>query len=145
MKKVSTICKVLVLMLVTAVFVSCGTAKKTTKAEGDVSEPVTLSTDKEQTKDFSGNYSWLVTGMPDGDMTGSMSLKKNETGYTGEIEANGMAVNLVEITVEGNNMAGYVPVQDTEIGFAIVFEGDSFKGLLFAGEEELPFSGKKTN
>jgi len=126
--KLTSISKVLVLFVVTALFVSCGTSKKTTKAKGT---------------DFSGNYEWVVEGVPSGDQGGTMSLKKSETGYTGSLDVEGMGVPIDGIKVEGNKMTGYIAVDEMDLSFTIVFEGDGFKGDIYAMGEGFPFNGTK--
>ena len=128
MKKTSSFSKVLILMLVTAFMVSCGTSKKTTKAGK---------------ADFAGNYEWSIEGIPDGDQSGTMTIKKTETGYAGELEAMGMAIPLEELKVEGNKMTGLFYVQDMDISFSMTFEGEGFNGNIDVMGQGFPFNVKK--
>ncbi len=129
MKKTSSISKVLIILLVTAFMVSCGTSKKTTKAG---------------IADFAGNYEWLVEGTPDGDQNGNMILKKTESGYTGELEVMGNSIPIDGVKFEGNKMTGSIDIEGQMVlDISIVFEGDSFKGDISAMGETFPFTGKK--
>ncbi len=130
MKKTSTFSKVLVLFMVATLIASCGSSKKTTKAKG---------------ADFAGNYEWVVSGTPDGDQGGTMTIKKTESGYSGELEMMGMAVPLENIVVEGNKMTAVFAIPDMDISFSVVFAEGGFKGDVYAQGQGFPITGKKLN
>ena len=144
MKKRSAIIRVLVLMLAIALFASCSSMKKTTAPKAAGGEVVSVVASETPVSDYSGHYQWFVTGTPNGDQEGSMFLKNTETGYIGELAVMGTSVPIDKIIVKGSTMIGYIAIQDMELSFSIKFEGDGFKGNIYAMEEGFPFSGNKT-
>ncbi|MFC2121665.1 hypothetical protein ACFLTI_08735 [Bacteroidota bacterium] len=128
MKKTLSFNKVLILLIVTAITVSCGIFKKTSKTN------------------FAGNYEWVIEGMPQGDQNGTVTFIITENGYKGEISVDGMEIAIEKIKLEGNKLTGsiYPPGEDVDVSLSIVFEGNIFKGNISVMDEmSFPFNGKK--
>lgn len=92
---------------------------------------------------FAGNYEWIVKDTPDGDYTGTMTIKKTENGYAGEIFIMGMGVKIENMKIENKKMTGNFTFQDMDLDMEAEFAGDAFAGLIYAGDEGYVLTGKK--
>ncbi|MFC2120136.1 hypothetical protein ACFLTI_00915 [Bacteroidota bacterium] len=127
MKKKTSLSKVSIILVVIVFMLSCSTSKKTTKAK---------------ITDFSGNYEWVVE-QPQNNVSGTMNLKKTESGYTGKMDTRGNILIMEDIKVENNRMTWVAVIPEMDLSYSIVFEGGNFEGTMYVADITLKITGRK--
>lgn len=91
-----------------------------------------------------GVWSYTITGLPDGDTGGTLTISKEGSAYKGNISSDLGEVDLSECMIEGNSMTkGVFEVQGYEVELSGMFEGSNFTGKIYAAGYEFPITAVK--
>ncbi|MEM7373146.1 MAG: hypothetical protein AAF587_31270 [Bacteroidota bacterium] len=95
---------------------------------------------KTTTKAFSpsGQWTYEVTDLPDGDVSGTMTLTDNGSGYTGTLSSDMGDTDLENISLEDKKMSCTFSVQGYDANINGNFEGDSFTGKVSVAGYDFP-------
>lgn len=75
-----------------------------------------------------GAWEYVVSGTPDGDVTGTMYIAKEGEVYTGNLNGSAGTINLGNITIEDGKMQSEFDFQGYTLDLKGTFEGDAFTG-----------------
>lgn len=122
MKKPYYILGVIALFLIT----SCGTSK-------------TIKVDP-----YIGTWSLLIEDTPQGDVTSTLTILKNEEGaYSGTINSDMGTFKLSNLSIADNKISGIFVVQDMDFDLTGNFEDTLFKGFVSGMGADFTANGKK--
>ncbi len=123
MKKTHLLLSFIALFLVT----SCGSTKKVVKADPYV-----------------GEWNLVISGTPQGDVSATMTISKNEAGeYTGIVNSDMGAMNLNNVKIVDSKLSATFVTQDIDFGLTGTFENMLFKGYVSGMGEDFKTDGKK--
>lgn len=123
MKKTHLLLSFIALFLVT----SCGSTKKVVKADPYV-----------------GEWSLVISGTPQGDVSATMTISKNEAGeYTGIVNSDMGAMNLNNVKIVESKLSATFVAQDIDFGLTGTFEDMLFNGYVSGMGEDFKTDGKK--
>ena len=75
-----------------------------------------------------GAWEYVVSGTPDGDVSGTMYIAKEGESYTGNLNSSNGNLTLSNITIEDGKMQSEFDFQGYTLDLKGTFEGDSFTG-----------------
>ncbi|MEM8888437.1 MAG: hypothetical protein AAGD28_10690 [Bacteroidota bacterium] len=120
----------LILILIFAVaFSSC----KGTKATASKAKKYTPA----------GTWEYLITGIPDGDQSGTMVLMESADGMTGKLVTDQGEVDLEDIVFEDNVLTTTFSVQGYDVEMKGTFEGETYKGNVSVAGYEFPVTATR--
>jgi hypothetical protein len=87
-----------------------------------------------------GIWNYSVTGTPQGDYKGLMTISKTETGYAAKMSAEGSEIpfDKFEYVKSTKKAAGNFSFQGTPIGYSATLNKDELNGSIDAGGMEFP-------
>tara|TARA_B100000949_G_C14070249_1_gene361491 strand:- start:73 stop:471 length:399 start_codon:yes stop_codon:yes gene_type:complete len=92
---------------------------------------------------YAGNYEFLVKDTPDGDYTGTLTIRKGDNGYEGKLFTEGTNYEILNLQIENNKMTGNFTFQYVDLYFQVEFTGENFSGLIFADGQGFELTGTK--
>jgi hypothetical protein len=93
--------------------------------------------------DPSGIWDYEVE-MPQGNMTGEMTIKKSDGDFAVSIETEQFGtLELGNITLEGNEMTADIDMQGATVEFSFEFDGDTMKGSIATPDGDMDITAKK--
>ena len=101
MKRTTKILNAFVTILLLTMFLSCATFKSFLEADTG----------------YTGDYEFLVRDTPDGDYTGTMTIKKGDNGYEGKLFTESTNYEILNLKIENNKMTGNFTFQYVDLYF----------------------------
>lgn len=86
----------------------------------------------------SGQWTYEVTELPDGDVSGTMTLTSDGSAYSGNISSDMGETELEDITIEDKKMSCSFSVQGYDADINGNFVGDNFTGTLSVAGYDFP-------
>ena len=127
MKRTTKILNAFVTILLLTMFLSCATFKSFLEADTG----------------YTGDYEFLVKDTPDGDYTGTMTIKKRDNGYRGKLFTEGTDYEIFNLQIENNEMTGNFTFQYMDLFFEAKFTGENIAGFIFADGQDFELTGTK--
>ena len=127
MKRITKILNAFVTILLLTMFSSCATFKSFLEADTG----------------YTGDYEFLVKDTPDGDYTGTMTIKKGDNGYRGKLFTEGTDYEIFNLKIENNEMTGNFTFQYMDLFFKAKFTGENIAGFIFADGQGFELTGTK--
>ncbi|MEM6801288.1 MAG: hypothetical protein AAF696_07775 [Bacteroidota bacterium] len=119
----------LILLMATS-FASCKGTKAATASKAKKYTPA-------------GTWEYLITGIPDGDQSGTMTIMEGSEGMSGKISSDAGDTDLEDLVIENNILTASFSVQGFDIEMKGTFEGDNFKGNIAAAGYEFPVTATR--
>ena len=119
--------KVLILLVLAFVAYSCASTKKSAKA-------VDISL---------GAWDYVVSGTPEGEVTGVMTLTKEGEVYAGNLATSQGSLPLENITVTDNNLKCTFNYMGYNVDVTGLFEGDAFTGKCTVEYNDFPMKATR--
>ncbi|PTM07235.1 MAG: hypothetical protein DA407_10645 [Bacteroidetes bacterium] len=93
---------------------------------------------------YIGTWSLLIEDTPQGDVSSTMTILKNEQGaYIGTLNSDLGTFNLSNLSIADNKIAGVFVVQDMDFDLTGNFEDAVFKGFVSGMGTDFKANGKK--
>ena len=92
---------------------------------------------------YAGNYEFLVKDIPDGDYTGTLTIKNGDHGYEGKLFTEGTDYEIFNLQIENNEMTGNFTFQYMDLFFKAKFTGENIAGFIFADGQGFELTGTK--
>ena len=92
---------------------------------------------------YAGNYEFLVKDTPDGDYTGTLTIRKGDNGYEGKLFTEGTNYEILNLQIENNKMTGNFTFQYMDLSFEAKFTGENIAGFIFADGQGFELTGTK--
>ena len=92
---------------------------------------------------YAGNYEFLVKDTPDGDYTGTLTIRKGDNGYEGKLFIEGTNYEILNLQIENNKMTGNFTFQYMNLFFEAKFTGENIAGFIFADGQGFELTGTK--
>ena len=127
MKRTTKILNAFVTILLLTMFSSCATFKSFLEADAG----------------YAGNYEFLVKDIPDGDYTGTLTIKNGDHGYEGKLFTEGTDYEIFNLQIENNEMTGNFTFQYMDLFFKAKFTGENIAGFIFADGQGFELTGTK--
>ena len=127
MKRITRITNAFVAIYLLTMISSCATFKSFLEADAG----------------YAGNYEFLVKDTPDGDYTGTMTIKKGDNGYRGKLFTEGTDYEIFNLQIENNEMTGNFTFQYMNLFFEAKFTGENIAGFIFADGQGFELTGTK--
>ena len=127
MKRTTKILNAFVTILLLTMFSSCATFKSFLEADTG----------------YTGDYEFLVKDTPDGDYTGTMTIKKGDNGYRGKLFKEGTDYEIFNLQIENNEMTGNYTFQYMDLFLKAKFTGENIAGFIFADGQGFELTGTK--
>ena len=127
MKRTTKILNTFVTILLLTMFLSCATFKSFLEADTG----------------YTGDYEFLVKDTPDGDYTGTMTIRKVDNDYEGKLFTEGTNYEIFNLQIENNEMTGNFTFQYMDLFFEAKFTGDNIAGFIFADGQSFELTGTK--
>ena len=127
MKRTTKILNAFVTILLLTMFSSCATFKSFLEVDAG----------------YTGDYEFLVKDTPDGDYTGTMTIKKGDNGYRGKLFTEGTDYEIFNLQIENNEMTGNFTFQYMDLVFEAKFTGENIAGFIFADGQGFELTGTK--
>ena len=127
MKRTTKILNAFVTILLLTMFSSCATFKSFLEADTG----------------YTGDYEFLVKDTPDGDYTGTMTIKKGDNGYRGKLFTEDTDYEIFNLQIENNEMTGNFTFQYMDLSFEAKFTGENIAGFIFADGQGFELTGTK--
>ncbi|MDO6604454.1 DUF6797 domain-containing protein [Arenibacter palladensis] len=98
-------------------------------------------------KDYHGNWEYEIQLKQQGLHSGTLNLKKNGSGYTGNMVSEDSGESIIQnLTIEGNSMSMDIPFKNELIRISGEFKGDLFSGTgLYNGEKVILTASRTTD
>ena len=92
-----------------------------------------------------GQWNYTVTGTPQGDFTGEMTVTKNDKGYAAKMKNKEDEINFNSFTYDKKEKktVGSFDFSGTSVEFNALLAKDQLKGTMNAGGMEFPFTATK--
>jgi hypothetical protein len=92
-----------------------------------------------------GNWDYSITGTPEGDFNGVLTIAKIDDGYTAKMAINGGELSIEKYTYNEATMkmAGEFDYSGNLVLFDAIMVGDEIKGSMSAGGMGFPFSATR--
>lgn len=90
-----------------------------------------------------GNWDYMVSGIPDGDVTGTLVLMDEADGMTGRLETDAGSVDLEDVTFADNVLTAVFSYQGTDVQLKGTFAGEKFTGFVEAQGYEFPITADR--
>lgn len=92
-----------------------------------------------------GDWNYTVTGTPEGDFTGLMTITQTEQKYTAKFKLSGYDTNLEKFLYDSKTkkMTGEFYYSGTLVLFTGLLEGDAINGSMSAGGSDYPFKATR--
>jgi hypothetical protein len=92
-----------------------------------------------------GDWDYSVTGTPEGDFTGLMTIAQVEQKYTAKFKLSGYDTNLDKFLYDSKTkkMTGEFYYSGTLVIFTGLLEGDAISGSMSAGGSDYPFKATR--
>ena len=90
-----------------------------------------------------GTWEYLITGIPDGDQSGTMTIMEGSEGMTGKISSDAGETDLEDLVIADNVLSCTFSVQGYDIEMKGTFEGDSYKGNIAVAGYEFPVTATR--
>ena len=127
MKRTTKILNAFVTILLLTMFSSCATFKSFLEVDTR----------------YTGDYEFLVKDTPNGDYTGTMTIKKGDNGYRGKLFTEGTDYEIFNLQIENNEMTGNFTFQYMDLFFEAKFTGENIAGFIFADGQGFELTGTK--
>ena len=127
MKRTTKILNAFVTILLLTMFSSCATFKSFLEADTG----------------YTGDYEFLVKDTPDGDYTGTMTIKKGDNGYRAKLFTEDTDYEIFNLQIENNEMTGNFTFQYMDLFFKAKFTGENIAGFIFADGQGFELTGTK--
>jgi hypothetical protein len=101
------------------------------------------ATTKKMADTLVGDWEYTVTGTPEGDFTGILTLLKEGDGYAGVLKAANQETPLKNVVIEGNKLTSNFDYMSYTVNMAGVIEGESMTGEMTVDYNGFPFTAKK--
>ena len=92
---------------------------------------------------YAGNYEFLVKDTPDGDYTGTLTIRKGDNGYEGKLFTEGTNYEILNLQIENNKMTDNFTFQYMDLSFEAKFTGENIAGFIFADGQGFELTGTK--
>ena len=92
---------------------------------------------------YAGNYEFLVKDTPDGDYTGTLTIRKGDNGYEGKLFTEGTNYEILNLQIENNKMTSNFTFQYMDLSFEAKFTGENIAGFIFADGQGFELTGTK--
>ena len=92
-----------------------------------------------------GSWDYTVTGTPQGDYAGVMTVTKTEAGYSAKLSGQAGEITFDKFTFDRKTKktGGDFFYSDTPIAFSAQVDKDQMKGLMSTGDMEFPFNATR--
>ena len=90
-----------------------------------------------------GTWEYLITGIPDGDQSGTMTIMESSDGMSGKISSDAGETDLEDLVIEDNVLTATFSVQGYDIEMKGTFEGDTYKGNISVAGYEFPVTATR--
>ena len=90
-----------------------------------------------------GTWEYLITGIPDGDQSGTMTIMEGSDGMSGKISSDAGETDLEDLVIEDNILTATFSVQGYDIEMKGTFEGDTYKGNISVAGYEFPVTATR--
>ena len=127
MKRTTKILNAFVTILLLTMFSSCATFKSFLEADTG----------------YTGDYEFLVKDTPDGDYTGTLTIRKGDNGYEGKLFTESTNYEILNLKIENNEMTGNFTFQYMDLFFKAKFTGENIAGFIFADGQGFELTGTK--
>lgn len=125
--------KLFVIALSVLAFTSCKGTKSVASKAAKAYSPV-------------GNWAYMVSGLPDGDVSGMLVLTEGADGMMGKLETDDGSVDLEDVTLVDNVLKATFYYQGTGVQLTGTFTGEKMAGFVEAQGYEFPISAtRETN
>lgn len=133
-----TLKSVFAFLLLAAFVVGCAASGTTTNSSAK-------ATAKPKPYDPAGVWEYQVD-TPDGGSGGTLRINGSPGAYTAALETDQFGTLEVNgVTVQGTNMTGSIEVMGTVAEIECQFEGETFSGAVYLGQDAFPMSGKRVS
>lgn len=122
--------KLLLIVLSVLAFSSCKSTKGVAKKAMKAYTPA-------------GNWDYTVSGIPDGDVSGTLVLMDGAEGMTGRLETDGGSVDLEDVSLADNILSAVFAYQGTDVKLKGTFVGEKFTGFVEAQGYEFPITAER--
>jgi len=100
---------------------------------------------KKKAYDPTGSWEYYVD-TPDGGSGGTMTISGSPGAYTGTLSTDQFGtLELTGLDVVDTNMTATIEVMGTGADIEVAFDGDTFSGVVYLGEDAFPMEGKRTS
>ena len=100
---------------------------------------------KAKAYDPTGTWEYVVE-TPDGGSGGTLVIAGNPGAYTGSLETDQFGtIELTGIDFQGTAMTGSIEVMGSVAEIECDFDGDTFSGAVYLGEDTFPMEGKRVS
>lgn len=90
-----------------------------------------------------GSWAYTVSGLPDGDVSGTMTLVDESAGMTGTLATDDGAIDLEDVAIADNVLTASFNYQGTDIQLKGTFVGEKFTGFIEAQGYEFPITATR--
>ncbi|MDW3646675.1 MAG: hypothetical protein R8P61_06425 [Bacteroidia bacterium] len=90
-----------------------------------------------------GTWEYMITGIPDGDQSGTMTIMETTDGMSGSIASDAGETDLEDLVIEDNVLTATFSVQGYDIEMKGTFEGDTYKGNISVAGYEFPVTATR--
>jgi len=105
----------------------------------------TASVKKKKVYDPTGTWEYVVA-TPDGGGGGTMTIEGKAGAYTGVLSTDQFGdLELMNLDIQDNNMNASVEVMGMGADIEVTFEGESFAGAVYLGEDAFPIEGNRVS
>lgn len=95
--------------------------------------------------DPTGTWEYMVE-TPDGGGGGEMTIAGGPGAYTGSLETDQFGtLELMDLDIVDQNLTASIEVMGMGADIKVAFEGDTFSGAVYLGEDAFPFEGKRVS
>lgn len=127
-------------LIVTLLFVA-GCAVTNTAADGKAGK----KGEKNEVYDPTGTWEYSVEA-PDGATGGKLVIQGAPGIYTASLETDQFGtLEISDVDVQGTSMTGSIDVMGNTADIECDFEGDTFTGSVYVGEDALPMEGRRVS
>lgn len=113
------------ILLIALIWSGCATTKSTSSAS------------------YIGDYESLVKDTPNGDATGTFTIRHDGTNYFAKLSSDMGSVDIHDFKIEGNKITGYFWLESYKIDVNGEITGNEIKGTMGTEGYTFPWTGTK--
>ncbi len=136
MKNIKSVFALLVMVLFV---VGCAASSTTTNSGASAKAK------KAKPYDPTGTWEYVVE-TPDGGSGGNLVIEGNPGAYVATLETDQFgALELTDVSMDGQTLTGSIEVMGNYADVECTFDGDTFTGSVYLGEDAFPMEGKRVS
>ena len=138
MNKIKSLSSALAILIMALFVIGC--AASSTSNAGATAKA------KAKPKPYDPTGSWeYVVETPDGGTGGTLVIEGNPGAYTAILETDQFgALELTDVSMDGQTMTGSIEVMGNYADIECTFDGDTFNGTVYLGDDAFPMEGKRS-